>query len=100
MGNESSTTRRDFIKSSAVAAAGAAALAEHRFAVLGHAAPDAPVRVGVIGCGGRGTGAVLNVLQAATNVIYPRTGYHTEDVVEGSARKAKGVEIGEAENVL
>lgn len=93
MGNDPSRTRRDFIKSSAVAAAGAAAMAEHGFAVLGHAAPDAPVRVGVIGCGGRGTGAVLNVLQAATNVIYPRSGYHTEDVVEGSARKAEGVQI-------
>ena len=78
---------------SAVAAAGVAAVAEHGFAVLGHAAPDAPIRVGVIGCGGRGTGAVLNVLQAATNVIYPSRGYHTEDVVEGSARKAQGVEI-------
>jgi predicted dehydrogenase len=93
MGSESSHTRRHFIKSSAIAAAGTAALAEHRFAILGHAAPDAPIRVGVIGCGGRGTGAVLNVLQAATNVIYPTTGYHTEDVVEGTARKARGVAI-------
>jgi predicted dehydrogenase len=93
MGSESRHTRRHFIKSSAVAAAGTAALAEHRFAILGHAESDAPIRVGVIGCGGRGTGAVLNVLQAATNVIYPKTGYHTEDVVEGSARKAKGVEV-------
>jgi predicted dehydrogenase len=90
MGNES---RREFIKASTVAAAGVATLAEHRFAVLGHAAPDVPIRVGVIGCGGRGTGAVLNVLQAATKVIYPRTGYHTEDVAEGGTRKAEGVEI-------
>jgi predicted dehydrogenase len=76
-----------------VAAAGAATLAEHRFAVLGHAEPDAPIRVGVIGCGGRGTGAVLNVLQAATDVIYPSRGYHTEDAAEGAAKQAAGVEI-------
>jgi predicted dehydrogenase len=93
MDNDSNRTRRDFIKSSAVVAAGVAAAAEHRFAILGHAEPDAPVRVGLIGCGGRGTGAVLNVLQAATNVIYPKTGYHTEDVAEGGARRAKGVQI-------
>ena len=91
MGSESSKTRRDFIKSSAVVA-GAAAL-EHRFAVLGHAAPDAPIRVGVIGCGGRGTGAVLNVVQAATDVIYPERGYHTEDAVAGAGASAKGVAI-------
>ena len=93
MTNESGHSRRDFIKSSAVAAAGTAALAEHRFAVLGHAAPDAPIKVGVIGCGGRGTGAVLNVLQASTKVVYPKTGYHTEDVAEGAATSASGVEI-------
>lgn len=44
-----------------------------------------PIRVGVIGCGGRGTGAVLNVLGAATKVNYPQAGYHTEDVAEESA---------------
>jgi myo-inositol 2-dehydrogenase/D-chiro-inositol 1-dehydrogenase len=93
MGSESSRTRRQFIKSSAVAAAGVAALGEHRFAVLGHAEPDAPIRVGVIGCGGRGTGAVLNVLQVATKVIYPSRGYHTEDVAAGARPKAQGVEI-------
>ena len=86
MSNESGHSRRDFIKRSTIAAAGAAAVAEHQFAILGHAAPDAPIRVGVIGCGGRGTGAVLNVLQASTKVIYPKTGYHTEDVAEGARR--------------
>jgi predicted dehydrogenase len=93
MSTESGHSRRQFIRSSAVAAAGAAALAEHRFAILGHAEPDAPIRVGVIGCGGRGTGAVLNVLQAATDVIYPKTGYHTEDVASEARAKAKGVKI-------
>lgn len=91
MPTESNQTRRDFIKTSAVAA-GAAAL-EHRFAVLGHAAPDAPIKVGVIGCGGRGTGAALNVVQAATDIIYPKQGYHTEDAAQGASRQAEGIEI-------
>lgn len=52
-----------------------------------HAAPVGPdmeVKIGLIGCGGRGTGAVLNALGAATRVIYPAVGYHTEDVAEGA----------------
>jgi predicted dehydrogenase len=49
--------------------------------------------VGVIGCGGRGTGAALNVLQAATNVLYPRQGYHTEDVAANARAAAGNVRI-------
>ena len=60
----------------AVHAAGAPAL---------FAAEDAAIRIGLIGCGGRGTGAVLDALGAATKVIYPSAGYHTEDVAAGAA---------------
>ena len=35
------------------------------------AADDAAIKIGLIGCGGRGTGAVLDALGAATKVIYP-----------------------------
>jgi predicted dehydrogenase len=54
---------------------------------LVHAAPpetDMEVKIGLIGCGGRGTGAVLDALGAATKVIYPSAGYHTEDVADGA----------------
>lgn len=73
--------------------AGAAAVTELPFVTTSHAAPDDPIRVGVIGCGGRGTGAVLNVLGAATNVIYPDAGYHTEDVKAGTKAERKDVTI-------
>ncbi len=73
-------SRRSFLKSSTLAVAGAAAIQGFPFVMTSHAAPDDPIRVGVIGCGGRGTGAMLNVLGAATKVIYPNSGYHTEDV--------------------
>src|SRR5512143_3440791 len=92
MASDNPRSRRQFVRTSAVAAAGVA-LAEHRFAILGHAAPDAPIRIGVIGCGGRGTGAVLNALGVATKVVYPERGYHTEDVAEGARRMAEGVEV-------
>lgn len=62
--------------------AGAAA-SEFPFARAVHAAgPETEIKIGLIGCGGRGTGAVLDALGAASRAIYPSTGYHTEDVVQ------------------
>jgi predicted dehydrogenase len=53
-------TRRAFLKSGALAAA---AVAE------AHARPaDQPLKVGLVGCGGRGTGAAENVLQCASDI--------------------------------
>ncbi len=86
-------SRRQFISSSAV---GAAAAAQVFLTGNIRATPDdRKIRVGVIGCGGRGTGAALNLLQAQTKVIYPppRSGYHTEDAVPGARAKATDVEI-------
>jgi predicted dehydrogenase len=57
------TSRRDFLKASGVAAA-AGALA----APAVHAAGSDLLRVGLIGCGGRGTGAVAQALKADANV--------------------------------
>ncbi len=60
-----SISRRDFVASSALAAA-AATLPRSAFGI---GRPDAdPIRIGVIGCGGRGTGAVRNALEASENV--------------------------------
>ncbi len=58
-------TRRNFIKSSASASAGLAALLSggHVFA----AGSDA-IRVGLVGCGNRGTGAAQNCVEATENV--------------------------------
>ncbi len=58
--------RREFVASAAAAAAGALALPRRAFAI---GVPDAdPIRIGVIGCGGRGTGAVRDALTASENV--------------------------------
>lgn len=58
----SATSRRDFLKTSARVAAGTAAgLALSRSV---HAAGSDILRVGLIGCGGRGTGAAGNALNA------------------------------------
>jgi predicted dehydrogenase len=58
---KSASTRRDFLLSTA-AAAGAASLAGMANA---HAAGNDQIKVGVIGCGGRGTGAAENICEAA-----------------------------------
>lgn len=81
------------MRRSAAAAAGAAAVSNLPFVITSHAAPDDPIRVGLIGCGGRGTGAVLNVLGANTKVVYPSSGYHTEDVAQAGPIERKDIQV-------
>jgi predicted dehydrogenase len=86
-------TRRSFLKRSSLVAASAAAVSEFPFVLTSHAAPDDPIRIGVIGCGGRGSGAVLDALGAETKVIYPKSGYHTEDIKEGAKLANKNISV-------
>jgi predicted dehydrogenase len=58
------TNRRDFLKTSA-ASASALALAGAPFV---HASSDETLKVGLVGCGGRGTGAAAQALKADPNV--------------------------------
>ena len=81
-------SRRDFIRQASLGIAGAAALGSRAFA-----ADEAQIRIGLIGCGGRGTGAVLDALGAATKVIYPSEGYHTEDVADGTRIQHKNIAL-------
>ena len=64
-----SSTRRRFLQSSAAAGVTAiAASAVTHGATSGvHTGTDETIRVGLVGCGGRGTGAALNALQADAN---------------------------------
>ena len=86
------TTRRDFLQKSGAAAAvlgiGAASLP----AV--HAAGSDVIKVGVIGCGGRGTGAVGNVLGSAPNVKLVAMGDAFKDQLENSRERLR--KFGEA----
>ena len=60
-----SPSRRDFIKISTAAAATASTLGIARTA---HAAGDDQLRIALVGCGGRGTGAARQALRADKNV--------------------------------
>jgi predicted dehydrogenase len=88
-------SRRRFLQNSSLVLAGAAAAARLPIARSAHAAAgsDTQVKIGLIGCGGRGTGAVLDAMGAATNVIYPAAGYHTENVAEGAAVEKKDIRV-------
>jgi len=67
MGARSTVSRREFLRRSAVlAAAGGLAGAVPAFGV--HTAGSDLLRVGLIGCGGRGTGAAAQALSADKNV--------------------------------
>ena len=63
-----SLSRRRFLQRSTVAAATSALALEWPAVVTSGAAPEDPIRVGLIGCGARGLGAARDALKAAPNV--------------------------------
>ena len=77
MARSGSLNRRSVLKTGAAAAA-LSALPASLYAT----ASEKPIRVGLVGCGGRGTGAAHNVLHAAPNVTVVAVG----DAFEGQAK--------------
>jgi predicted dehydrogenase len=86
-------SRRSFIQNSSLAVAGAMAALQVPPVHAESSASDPAVKIGLIGCGGRGTGAILNAVGAAVKSIYPKEGYHTEDVAEGATVKHKNIQV-------
>ena len=82
--SEQKTSRRDFLKSSAVLGT-AATLGLGAKGV--HAAGSDMIKIGIIGCGGRGMGAVRNCFQAVPNVKLVSMGELFPDRAQ-NARKA------------
>lgn len=62
------TSRRDFLKTSVAATAGAATLSGLPLVRHAHAAGSDIIRVGLIGCGNRGPGAAVNAMNADPGV--------------------------------
>ncbi len=82
----STSSRREFLQRSGSAAATAAVLAGSVPAV--HAAEDNTIRLALIGCGGRGTGAVGNALKTADQgpiKLYAAADLH-ENRMEGAIK--------------
>lgn len=64
-------SRRRFVEASSLALA-AASLPQRAFAI-GRPSAD-PIRIGVVGCGGRGTGAARNAVTASDNIVITALG--------------------------
>ncbi|MGA2497226.1 MAG: Gfo/Idh/MocA family oxidoreductase [Tepidisphaeraceae bacterium] len=64
---QQTTSRRGFLKTSAAASAAVAAVGCMNVPAV-HAAGDDKIKIGLIGCGGRGRGACGNAIEAAKNV--------------------------------
>jgi predicted dehydrogenase len=94
----SSTSRRDFLKTSGLA--GAALAANLTISQNAHAAGSDIIKVGLIGCGGRGTGAASQALNADKNVKLTAMGDAFLDRLESSLeRLKKDKEIGDKVDV-
>ncbi len=61
-------SRRDFLKRSAIAVAGASLAGNLSLVGSAHAAGDDAIKIALIGCGGRGAGAAVNALSTKGNV--------------------------------
>jgi predicted dehydrogenase len=87
----SSASRRDFLKASTAAAVSgtiAGSLAVERSA---HAAGRDELKIGLVGCGGRGTGAARDALEAKPYVKLVAMGDAFEDSLQGSLRSLRGL---------
>jgi predicted dehydrogenase len=81
------TTRRHFLTSTAVAGAGLlGALSLERSA---HAAGSGTIKIGLIGCGGRGSGAAANAMNAGSDVQLVAMGDVFAERVEGACKRLK-----------
>jgi len=86
MTRQDSSNRRDFLKIGAAATLGSALVAGGV-----HAAGDDKIKVGIIGCGSRGTDAGNNVLEAADGVTIVALGDAFKDRLQGCVNKLKKV---------
>lgn len=92
-------TRRDFLKTGATAGAAAALLSNFAANSNVYAAGDEILRVGLVGCGGRGTGAANQALKADPNTQLVAVGDAFPEKIERSLKSLKN-QKGIADRVL
>ncbi len=89
--DKTNVNRRQFLKQSGSLAAGAAVLGS--FPTSGvYAAQDETIRLVLIGCGGRGSGAVSNALSVPDSVRRPRVGLRSRPTRRDRRRRKMCIE--------
>ncbi|MCX7425068.1 MAG: Gfo/Idh/MocA family oxidoreductase [Planctomycetia bacterium] len=88
--NTASTSRREFLKSSAILA-GSAAVAGLSLARGAHAAGSDTIKIGLVGCGGRGSGAADNAMNAGKDVRLVAMADIFDDRVRGARERLKAI---------
>ena len=89
-----STSRRQFLKTSAAATVGSVLAANVSLSQRAFSANSDTLRIGLVGCGGRGTGAANQALNADKNVVLTAMADVFEHQLQGSLKILKG-EIGD-----
>ena len=82
----SQPSRRDFVRGAAVAGAAAAVAASMPMFV--HAAENNTLKIGLVGCGGRGSGAAINALKADSNIKLVALGDMFKDKLDALVSRA------------
>src|SRR5436853_3583480 len=83
------TTRRRFLRTGSMAALIGAAAPYVKIAPKASAANSETIKVGLIGCGGRGSGAADQAMTADKNVMLTAVGDVFEDRLQGSLKALK-----------
>ena len=84
------STRREFLKTATTAALATAVTSRSELFPAVHAAGSDVIRVGLIGCGGRGTGAAEDVLSSAPGVTIVAMGDVFPDRLQSSRERLRG----------
>ena len=87
---QENASRRDFLKTSALAGVGATLVVPAGFSSSLFASGDDTVKVGLVGCGGRGTGAATQALSTNGNVKLTAVGDAFPENARGVVEGIKG----------
>ena len=88
--NSAATNRRDFLKTSSLAAVGASVLGGLGSLPGAYAASDDTIKIGLIGCGGRGSEAAVQACSAPGSTKLVAMGDAFDWQLNDSANKIKG----------
>jgi hypothetical protein len=100
MSEQSKTSRRGFLKDTTAAVAGASLASSLGMARSAHAAGDDVIKVALVGCGGRGTGAVVQMMNADKGVrliaVADAFDYRVESAIKSIAKQhPEQVDVGD-----